>query len=103
VLVPTGSQVFLAYKSFIVNPLRLAVAVPFPKAQVGRHVMIAMLEFATLVVTTVFAAAAAAALHSVFLKAAFLVMRPATAPRIPARTELARGTAQLVRALASQR
>ena len=65
--------------------------------------MIALLEFATLVITTVFAAVAAAALHWLFLKAAFLAMRPATAPRIPARTELARGTAQLARAFVSQR
>jgi hypothetical protein len=62
-----------------------------------------MLEFATLVLTTMFAAAAAAGLLWLFLKATFLMMRPATAPRIPARTELARGTAQLARAFASQR
>jgi hypothetical protein len=50
--------------------------------------MNAMLQFATLVITTMFAAAAAVALHWLFLKAAFLMMRPATAPRILARTEL---------------
>ena len=65
--------------------------------------MIAMLEFATLVITTVFAAAAAAALHWLFLKAAFLAMRSATAPWVLARTELACGTAQLARAFVSQR
>jgi hypothetical protein len=65
--------------------------------------MIAMLQFATLVVTTMFAVAAAAGLHWLCLKAAFLMMRPATARRIPARTELVRGTAQLARAFASQR
>ncbi len=65
--------------------------------------MIAMLQFATLVITTMFAVAAAAGLHWLFLKATFLLMRPATARRIPARTELVRGTAQLARAFASQR
>ena len=79
------------------------MAVPFPKAQVGRHVMNSMLLFATLVIATMFAVAAAAGLLWLFLKAAFLIMRPATAPRLPARTELAQGTAQLARAFASQR
>jgi hypothetical protein len=65
--------------------------------------MIAMLELATLVITTMFAAAAAAGLHWLFLKATFLMMRPATARRIPARAELVRGTAQLARAFASRR
>ncbi len=65
--------------------------------------MIAMLQFATLVITTMFAVAAAAGLHWLCLKAAFLMMRPATARRIPARTELVRGTAQLARAYATHR
>jgi len=73
--------------------------------------MIAMLQFATLVITTMFAVAAAAGLHWVCLKAAFLMMRPATARRIPferaqgqpVRTELARGTAQLARAYSAWR
>ncbi len=65
--------------------------------------MIAILQFATLVITTMFAAAAATGLQWLLLKAAFLMMRPATARRIPARTELARGTAQLARAYATQR
>jgi hypothetical protein len=47
--------------------------------------MIAMLQFATLVITTMFAAAAAIGLHWLCLEAAFLMMRPATARRIPAR------------------
>jgi hypothetical protein len=64
--------------------------------------MIAMLQFAVLVITTMFAVATAAGLHWLCLKAAFLIMRPATARRIPARTELVRGTAQLARAFASQ-
>lgn len=65
--------------------------------------MDAMLQFATLLITTMFAAAVAAGLLWLFLKAAFLMMQPAIARRVPGRTELARGTAQLARALASQR
>ena len=65
--------------------------------------MIAMLQFATLAIATMFALAAAAGLHWLCLKAAFLMMRPATARRIPVRTEMVRGTAQLARAFASQR
>ncbi len=65
--------------------------------------MITMLHFATLAITTMFAVAAAVALHWLFLKAAFLMMRPATAQRIPARRELVRGTSQPARAFASQR
>jgi hypothetical protein len=65
--------------------------------------MIAMLHFATLVITTMFAAAAAAAFHWLLLQATFLLMRPATAKRVPARTALVRGTAELARAYAVQR
>jgi len=65
--------------------------------------MIAMLQLATLVITTVFAAAVAAGLHWLCLEAAFQMMRPATARRIPARTERARGTAQLARAYSAPR
>ena len=52
---------------------------------------------------TIFAVAVAAGLHWLFLKVVFLMMQPATARRIPARTQLARGTKQLARAFASQR
>lgn len=65
--------------------------------------MLAMLQFATLFITTMFAAAAAVGLHWLCLEAAFLMMRPATARRIPARTELARGTAQLARSYSGLR
>jgi hypothetical protein len=73
--------------------------------------MIAMLQFATLVITTMFAVAAAAGLHWLFLKATFLMMRPATARRIPfgrtegqpVRTELVRGTTQLARVYSASR
>jgi hypothetical protein len=63
--------------------------------------MIALQAFATLVLTALFAAAGAAALHWLMLRATFLLMRPATARRIPVRTDLVRGTAELARPLAS--
>ncbi len=65
--------------------------------------MIAMLQFTTLVIATMLAAVAAVALQWLFLRAAFLMMRPATARRIPVRTELVRGTVQLARAYAARR
>jgi hypothetical protein len=65
--------------------------------------MIAMLQFATLVITTMFAAAAAVGFHWLLLHATFLMMRPATAQRISKRTDLARGTAKLARAFAAHR
>jgi len=65
--------------------------------------MIAMLDFATLVISTVFAVAAAAGLHWLFLQAAFFLMRPATARRISLQTGLVRGTSQLARAFVSNR
>ena len=74
-----------------------------PDLQDRRHVMIAMLNFATLVIATMLAAAAAVAFEWLLLRAAFLMMRPATARRISVRAELARGTAELARAFASHR
>jgi len=65
--------------------------------------MNAMLQFATLVITPMFAAAVAAGLNWLCLEAALRMMRPATARRIPARTELVRGTAQLARAYSASR
>ncbi len=65
--------------------------------------MIAMLQLITLVLTTMFAAAAAVGLQWLFLQAAFLMMRPATVRRIPGRTELVRGTAQLARVYSAPR
>jgi hypothetical protein len=65
--------------------------------------MIAMLHFATLVVTTLFAAAAAVALDWLLLRAMFVLMRPAPARRVNAPSQLVRGTAQLARAYAAQR
>lgn len=65
--------------------------------------MIAMLHFTTLVLATMFAAAAAVAFHWLLLRAAFLMMRPATARRISTYTELTRGTAALTREFSPNR
>jgi len=65
--------------------------------------MIALLHFATLVVTTMFAGAAAVGLNWMLLRGAFWMMRPATAGRVPQRTELVRGTVQLARAYSTTR
>jgi hypothetical protein len=65
--------------------------------------MIAMLHFATLVVTTIFATAAALAFDWLLLRAMFVLMRPATARRIPTTPHLVRGTTQLARAYAPHR
>ncbi len=65
--------------------------------------MIAMLQFLTLVIATMFAVAAAAGLAWLFLQVAFLIMRPATARRMPGHTELVRGTAQLARVYSATR
>jgi hypothetical protein len=65
--------------------------------------MIAMLHFATLVIATMFTVAAAATFNWLLLQGTFRMIRPATAKRIPARTALVRGTAELARAFAAQR
>lgn len=65
--------------------------------------MITMLDFAILAIATMFAVAAAAGLSWMFLRVAFTLMQPATARRIPPRTELVRGTAQLARAYVDNR
>lgn len=65
--------------------------------------MLAMLQLATLILTTMFAVAAAAGLHWLLLQAAFRMMQPATAQRLPVRAGLARGTAQVARAYAGPR
>src|SRR5260370_10774233 len=99
---PTVFQAFPFRKSLSINRLTLGLTVRFPKSPVGRHAMVAMLQFATLVLTTMFAAAAAVGRQWLFLEAALLMMRPATAQRIPMRTELARGTAQVARAFVAE-
>jgi len=65
--------------------------------------MIAMLNFTILVVTTMFAVAAAVGLLWLFLRATYVLMQPATARRLSLHTELARGTALLARAFTSNR
>lgn len=60
--------------------------------------MNAMQQLMTLAIATMFAVAASAGMLWLSLQAAFLMMRPATARKMPERTELARGTAQLARA-----
>ncbi len=99
----TDLQAIPIRKFFFINTLKLVMTVRTAKSLQRRHVMIAMLNFATLVITTMFAAAAAVGLNWLFLQAAFLMMRPATAQRIPLRAELARGTAQLARAYSAMR
>jgi hypothetical protein len=65
--------------------------------------MIAALHFATLVFTTLFAAAVAVAFNALLLRVMFVLMQPATARRVNSPTRLVRGTTQLTRAYASQR
>lgn len=60
--------------------------------------MIATLNFATLVVATIFAAAAALAVDWLLLKVAFVLMSPATVRRTEVGPELVRGTQKLTRA-----
>jgi hypothetical protein len=63
-----------------------------------------LLQFTGLVIATVFAAAAAVALHWLFLRGAFRLMQPATARQAqPVRSELVRGTREAIRHLAPQR
>jgi hypothetical protein len=93
----------MLHKAFICSVLGLALAVQLRMASHGRHTMIAMMHFATLVVTTVLAGGAAVFCNWMLLRVAFRLMQPATAQRIapPVRSELVRGTGQLTRAFAS--
>jgi hypothetical protein len=90
------------HKSFVPNVVRLAAVVQLVMASHRRHTMIATMHFATLVVATVFAGAAAVFCNWMLLRVAFHLMQPATARRIaaPVRSELVRGTGQLTRAFA---
>jgi hypothetical protein len=65
--------------------------------------MIAILHLATLVFTTLFAAAAAVAFNALLLRMMFVLMRPATAQRVNSPAQLVRGTTRLTRAYAAQR
>ena len=60
--------------------------------------MIAMIQFAGLVFTSIVAAASAVVLGWLFLQATFHLMRPATAKQPAAfRSELVRGTREIAR------
>lgn len=59
--------------------------------------MMALMHFFTLLVTTLFAAMIALFLNWVLLRAAFQLMRPATALRTSARAGMPRGTVDLAR------
>ncbi len=73
--------------------------------------MIAILHFVTLVITTMFAAAAAALVNWLLLRGTFHFLRPATAGRRaaanaalpPSRFPLNTGTSQVIRALSARR
>jgi hypothetical protein len=66
--------------------------------------MIALLNLMALIVVTFLAAAAAVAVHWLFLRVTFALMRPATTGRVrTVQTELVRGTAELARAFAPRR
>jgi hypothetical protein len=68
-----------AYKSFYCFLFALACPVRFNTLKQRRAIMIAILHFTTLVITTLFAAGAAALVNWLLLRATFQLMRPATA------------------------
>jgi hypothetical protein len=70
-----------------------------------RNAMIAVLNFATLVSATMLAAASAVAINWLALRLTFQLMRPASVRTGTAsvRSELARGTTDLIRALTPHR
>ena len=57
-----------------------------------------LVNYAMLVMATVIAGAAAVAVYWLLLRATVELMRPAAVRTTPVRTELVRGTAQLLRA-----
>jgi len=65
--------------------------------------MTAMLQFATLAMTTIFAAVAALAFDWLLLRTAFHLMRPATARRAAMRSDTARESMELARTCAGRR
>ena len=65
--------------------------------------MMGMLQFTALALITTFAAVAAVAFNWLLLRTMFVLMRPATAGRVPARTSLAQGTGQLARVFTTNR
>jgi hypothetical protein len=95
---PHSLVVSVANKPLICTTAELVRDVPFVMAQhlqyrnTGRDAMIAILQFVTLIITTMFAAVAAVLLNWVLLRAAFQLMRPATAGQTAARIQLVPGT-----------
>src|SRR5260370_30609029 len=73
---------------FVFNWLELAQELPSRASHFRRHVMIAVFQFATLVITTMFATATAVALQWLFLQAAYVMIQPAPARGRPSRTHL---------------
>jgi len=65
--------------------------------------MIAMLDFATLAIATMFAVTVASGLTWIVLQVALALMQPAAARKPASRAQLVRGTAQLARAFATNR
>ena len=65
--------------------------------------MITILNFAGLVLATIFAAAVAVACNWLMLKVTFHLMQPAAIRKTPAQTHLVRRTMQLARALSPNR
>lgn len=62
-----------------------------------------LLNYAMLVMATVIAGAAAVAVYWLLLRATVELMRPAAVRTAPVKTELAHGTAQLLRAFDPRR
>ena len=62
-----------------------------------------LVNYAMLVIATVIAGAAAVAVYWLLLRATVELMRPAAVRPTPVRTELVRGTAQLLRAFDPRR
>jgi hypothetical protein len=65
--------------------------------------MTGILQFTTLAVATMFAAAAAVGFYWVLLRMTFALMKPATRRPVGVRMELVRGTMQLARAFDPRR
>ena len=65
--------------------------------------MMSILQVASLSFITLFAAAAAVAFNWLLLRTMFVLMRPATARRAPARLRLVPATTPLTRAYATRR
>jgi hypothetical protein len=62
-----------------------------------------LVNYAMLVMATLFTGAAAVAVYWLLLRATVELMRPAAVRTVPVKTELVRGTAQLLRAFDPRR